>query len=100
MKNKLTDLNNYLFEQIERINEDDLNGEQLDKTIAKAEAITKISIRQLSQVLKWGYSTVNNRLCLPQFSQFIGGSSYNRTIKIEHLPIVTKLLYEVMGEPA
>lgn len=41
MKNKLLDLNNYLFEQIERINDDTLTDDQLEKTIKKAEAINK-----------------------------------------------------------
>lgn len=43
MKNKLTDLNNYLFEQIERLNDDELSDEQIDQAIKKAEAITEIS---------------------------------------------------------
>lgn len=29
MENKLTDLNNILFEQIERLNDDDLHGDAL-----------------------------------------------------------------------
>ena len=43
MKNKLTDLNNYLFEQIEILNDDELSDEQIDQAIKKAEAITEIS---------------------------------------------------------
>lgn len=43
MRNKLTDLNDYLFEQLERLNDDSLNPEELDKEIKKAEAITNIS---------------------------------------------------------
>lgn len=41
MKNKLLDLNNYLFEQLERINDDSLDAEQLEKSIKKAEMINK-----------------------------------------------------------
>ena len=33
MKNTLADLNNHLFEQMERLNDDDLNNEELDKEI-------------------------------------------------------------------
>jgi hypothetical protein len=43
MKNKLADLNNYLFEQIEKLNEDDLSEEQLTATLKKAEAINRIA---------------------------------------------------------
>lgn len=43
MRNKLTDLNDYLFEQIERINDDSLNEDELNKEIKKAEAIQGIA---------------------------------------------------------
>lgn len=42
MKNSLQDLNNYLFEQIERVNDDSLSDEELEKEIKKAEMVTKI----------------------------------------------------------
>nr|WP_295681189.1 hypothetical protein [uncultured Lachnoclostridium sp.] len=43
MKNTLTDLNNYLFEAIERINDDSLSEEALDKEIKRSEAVQKIA---------------------------------------------------------
>lgn len=43
MKNTLSDLNNYLFEAIERINDDDLDDTALDKEIRRAEAVTKVA---------------------------------------------------------
>lgn len=43
MKNKLSDLNNYLFEQIEKINDDSLSAEELEKEIKKAETIANIA---------------------------------------------------------
>ena len=43
MKNTLTDLNNYLFESLERIMDDDLTEEQLDKEIKRSEAVTAIA---------------------------------------------------------
>ena len=43
MKNTLTDLNNYLFEAIERINDDSLDDTQLDKEIKRSEAVQKIA---------------------------------------------------------
>ena len=43
MKNTLTDLNNYLFEQIERLNDDELTDEQLEKEIKRSDTVTKIA---------------------------------------------------------
>ena len=43
MKNTLTDLNNYLFEAIERLNDDELTEEQLDQEIKRSEAVQKIA---------------------------------------------------------
>ena len=43
MKNTLADLNNYLFESIERLNDDELSSEELDKEIKRSEAVQKIA---------------------------------------------------------
>ena len=43
MKNTLSDLNNYLFESIERLNDDELTDEQLEKEIKRSEAVQKIA---------------------------------------------------------
>lgn len=43
MKNKLTDLNDYLFEQLERLNDDDLTQEELDREIAISKQVVKVS---------------------------------------------------------
>ncbi len=43
MQNTLSDLNNYLFEQIERVNDDSLDDEALEKEIHRAETVTKIA---------------------------------------------------------
>lgn len=43
MKNTLGDLNNHLFAQLEKLNDDDLLGEQLDVEIKRTEAMAKIS---------------------------------------------------------
>lgn len=43
MKNTLTDLNNYLFESIERLNDDELDEEGLDREIKRSEAIQGVA---------------------------------------------------------
>lgn len=43
MNNDLTALNNYLFEQLERLNDDELKPEQLEIEIKRAETVAKIS---------------------------------------------------------
>lgn len=43
MKNSLQYLNNYLFESLERINDDDLTDEELEKEIKRSEAVTKVA---------------------------------------------------------
>jgi hypothetical protein len=43
MKNKLSDLNNHLFEQIERLNDDDLKGESLTTEIRRAQAMCNVA---------------------------------------------------------
>lgn len=43
MKNTLNDLNNYLFEAIERLNDDSLDETQLDKEIKRSEAVQKVA---------------------------------------------------------
>lgn len=43
MKNKLSDLNNYLFEALERISDDSLTPEELEREITKADTTTKIA---------------------------------------------------------
>lgn len=43
MKNKVTDLNNHLFAQLERLGEEDLTADQLQIEINRSNAITKIA---------------------------------------------------------
>lgn len=54
-KNTLGDLNNHLFEQMERLNDDDLTDEELTKEIKRADAMSDIAtqvIDNASLVLK------------------------------------------------
>lgn len=43
MQNKLIDLNNHLFAEIERLGDEDLTGEELLKEVSRAHAITGIA---------------------------------------------------------
>ena len=43
MKNTLSDLNNILFEQLERVNDDSLTMDQLDMQLRNTDAIVKVS---------------------------------------------------------
>lgn len=50
MRNTLGDLNNHLFAQLERLGDEDLNGEKLVEEINRAKAITNVA----SQVIANG----------------------------------------------
>jgi hypothetical protein len=43
MRNKLMDLNNHLFEQLERLNDDELAPEELEKEIKRSKAISNVA---------------------------------------------------------
>lgn len=43
MKNTLSDLNNYLFEQLERLQDDTLDEQGLEREIQRSEAVQKVA---------------------------------------------------------
>ncbi len=55
MKNGLSDLNNHLFAELERLGDEDLTGEALQQEICRAKAITEVAekvVANASLVLK------------------------------------------------
>lgn len=86
MKNKLTDLNNHLFTQLERLNDEDISAEDLDMEIKRAEAMTKVatqiiessnlSLRAASLVAEYGGN-------LDQIGSMLDGTQANGKKQIE-----------------
>ena len=64
MKNKLIDLNNHLFEQLERLNDDDLKGDDLGQEIKRSQAMSSCAaqiVNNAALALK-AHTAINNGL--------------------------------------
>ena len=71
MKNTLGDLNNHLFEALERLQDDELEGDALDLAIKRSEGIVKIAdkiiqngelaFKTMKHMDEYGYN--KNRSC-------------------------------------
>ena len=64
MKNKLIDLNNHLFEQLERLNDDDLKGDKLSQEIKRSQAMSNCAaqiVNNAALALK-ACTSINNGL--------------------------------------
>lgn len=48
MKNTLGDLNNHLFEQLERLNSDEMTEEQFNNELARAKIVTGVATQIIS----------------------------------------------------
>ena len=83
MKNTLTDLNNYLFESIERLNDDELNEEELDREIKRSEAIGKVA-----------KTIIDNGSLALQAKKYLDEYGYEVSVELPMLGITDKRLIE------
>lgn len=82
MKNTLSDLNNYLFEQLERLNDDELTEEELERELRKTDSIVKVSekiietgelaFRTMQHMDQYGYGS--GQKVAPSMLTFNGGT--------------------------
>ena len=73
MKNTLTDLNNHLFETLERLNDEELQGEKLEAEINRANAISNVA----AQIVK------NGNLALRAAESFGPGRNTPEILRID-----------------
>ena len=62
MKNKLGDLNNHLFAQLERLSDESIQGEALGREIERTRAITSVA----SQIIANGTLVLNAQKALSE----------------------------------
>lgn len=77
MKNKLIDLNDHLFCELERLSDEDLKGEQLKEEISRAKSVSNVAaqiINNASLALK-GQIAINDGLIkrAPQMLGIVSG---------------------------
>ena len=53
MKNRLTDLNNHLFAQLERLSDEHMSAEDIEREVKRAEAMVEVS-DQVLQIANTG----------------------------------------------
>lgn len=80
LRNTLTDLNNHLFEQLERLNDEDLTDEQLDREIKRASEMSKIAtqiiqngnlqLKAMQHMDEYGYGLEGSRRRAPELLEY------------------------------
>lgn len=83
MKNTLSDLNNYLFEQLERLSDDDLTEDQLERELRKTDSIVKVSekiiangelaFKTMQHMDNYGYGLSEDRTLPPMLTMRVEG---------------------------
>lgn len=76
-RNTLNDLNNHLFEQLERLNDDELTEENLQKEISRAKAITSLA----AQIINNGSLALRAQEFKHEYGLFDGEDSKNGKTK-------------------
>lgn len=84
MKNTLGDLNNHLFEQLERLNDENIKGEELKEEIVRAKAVTGIA----SQIIANGTLVLKGRHIQLEYGVDGDGSDGTKKIKREMPPML------------
>ena len=79
MKNRVADLNNALFEQLERLNAEDLTGESLEHEVTRARSMCEVADR-----------IIENHRTVTEVVKAAGAAG---------LPINQVPLLEYLGEP-
>ena len=83
-RNTLSDLNNHLFEQLERLNDDSLSEEDLDRELKRAKGMTTVA----AQIIETGELAFKTMVRLAE-AGYNGGT-----------PVVPAMLAPKDGKPA
>ena len=86
MKNTITDLNNYLFETLERLLDDSMDEETMQREITRSKAVTAVA----ETVIRNGELALNTM-------KHMNDMAYGKGRRDENLAPVPKML-EVRGE--